>query len=99
MRRRNAERRFTRRYPNTKSCRTAAANYRWLAGLGTPLRLPRLLTTRPRCIDFEFVAGRPARPGDLVALAAHLGDAHGTAFVTTLHRVRLDDPLSPRTAT
>ena len=86
-------RRFIKRYPNTESCRTAEANYRWLADLGTPLRLPRVLTTRPPRIDFEFVPGRHARPGDLAALAAHLGDAHGAAFVTTLHCARLDEPF------
>lgn len=86
-------RRFTKRYPTTQSCRAAAANYRWLVDLGTPLRLPRVLGTRARRIEFEFVAGRHARPGDLRALAAHLGDVHGAAFVAALHRARLDRPL------
>lgn len=85
--------RFTKRYPNTESCRTALANYRWLAGLGTPLRLPRLLGTDPFGNDFELVDGRPAEPADLAALATHLGDVHGAAFVTTLHRACLDEPF------
>ncbi|MDQ3151846.1 MAG: aminoglycoside phosphotransferase family protein [Actinomycetota bacterium] len=90
---RNVVRRFTKRYPNTQSCHTALANYRWLAGLGTPLRLPRLVGTDRCGIDFEFIEGRPAELADLIALAAHLGDVHGAAFVTTLHHARLDEPF------
>lgn len=90
---RNAAHRFTKRYPNAESCRTAASNFRWLASLGTSLRLPRLLGAGSRHLDFEFVEGRPAGPADLAGLAAHLGDAHGTAFATMLHRAHLDEPF------
>lgn len=86
--------RFTKHYPNTDACRTALANYQWLTRLQTPLRFPRLLGTGPRHLEFEFVAGRPAHPTDLVVLAGHLGDAHGAAFVTTLRGARLDEPLA-----
>ncbi len=85
-----AARRFIKPYSQPAACHTAAANYHWLASLGSILRLPRLLASGPCQLAFEYVHGRPAAPGDLVSLAAHLGDLHGIAHVKALHRARLD---------
>jgi len=83
---------FSKRYPTADACQVAVANHRWLARLGTALRLPRLLAVGKRRIDFEYIHGRHAAPQDLLSLAIHLGDVHGSAYVTELHRARLDRP-------
>jgi aminoglycoside phosphotransferase (APT) family kinase protein len=85
-----------KRYRDAETRRDATANYRWLAGLDSPLRLPRLVAISGLDLHFERVAGRHARPTDLVGLARHLGDVHGAAYVQELHRARL--PLPYRTA-
>jgi ubiquinone/menaquinone biosynthesis C-methylase UbiE/aminoglycoside phosphotransferase (APT) family kinase protein len=74
----------------------AEGNYRWLASLGGPMRLPRLLTADGRHLVFEHVPGRHAQPGDLAGLASHLGAAHASAHATELHRARLDQPFHTR---
>jgi hypothetical protein len=84
--------RFSKWYETADAGKAAVANHHWLAGLGTALRLPRLLGVGERHVDFEHVHGRHAAPADLVMLAAHLGDVHGSAFVVELHRARLDRP-------
>jgi len=43
-------------------------------------------------MQLEYVSGRHAVPTDLEALAGHLGDAHGAAWVAALHGARLDTP-------
>jgi hypothetical protein len=43
-------------------------------------------------MQLEYVSGWHAVPADLEALAGHLGDAHGAAWVTVLHGARLDTP-------
>src|SRR5437879_7009238 len=43
-------------------------------------------------MQLEYVSGRHAVPADLEALAGHLGNAHGAAWVTVLHGARLDTP-------
>jgi len=83
-------RRFTKRYRDAATCRTALANHRWLATLGASVRLPRLLAVAPCELAFEHVAGRHATPADLVALARTLGDLHGAAHATALRHARLD---------
>ena len=80
-------------YPDAASRRRAEGNYRWLASLGSPLRLPRLLTTAGKELGFEPVTGRHALPADLPALAAHLGQVHAAAHRAGLHRARLDEPF------
>lgn len=85
-----AARPFIKHYPQPAACRTAAANYHWLATLGSTLRLPRLVAAGTCQLAFEYVHGRHAVPGDLVSLAGHLGDLHGVAHVKALHRAHLD---------
>ncbi|MGH8895836.1 MAG: phosphotransferase [Egibacteraceae bacterium] len=86
--------RYTKHYQDASACRTALANYHWLASLGGPLRLPRLLSAGQRLLHFEFVHGRTAVPDDLRDLAGHLGNLHGAAYVDQLHRARLDTPYT-----
>lgn len=81
-------------YPDAASRRRAERNYRWLASLGSPIHLPRLLTTTGNQLGFEPVTGRHALPADLPALAAHLGQVHAAAYRTGLHQARLDEPFT-----
>lgn len=83
---------FDKRYPDRASCARAVANYQWLASLPSPLRLPTLLQRRERLLRFELVEGDHVRAEDLVAVAAHMGEFHRTAFEAELHRadLRLD---------
>jgi|CZLB01.1.fsa_nt_gi hypothetical protein len=71
----------------------AERNYRWLASLGGPLRLPRLLATRGQQLYFEQISGRHACPGDLVPLASHLGAVHAATHAAELHRAQLALPF------
>jgi Ser/Thr protein kinase RdoA (MazF antagonist) len=82
--------RFTKRYATTHACLAAQAHYHWLSAHAGPLRMPRLLAAGSYHLDFEFVRGRYAVPADLELLADHLGDAHGAAWIATLHAARLD---------
>lgn len=84
---------FVKRYRDSAACRTAELNYRWLAGLGSPLRAPQLHWADGVRLGFEPVQGRHASPGDLVPLARHLGAVHAAAHATELHRARLCLPL------
>jgi SAM-dependent methyltransferase len=85
-----------KRYRDTASREQAEQNYRWLAALGAPLRLPPLLAAGGRDLVFEHVDGRHAGPGDLIALASHLGALHARAHAAELHRARLARPLRTR---
>ena len=82
-----------KRYPNPAARNGAYANYRWLAALGSPVRLPGLVPHGEQdCLAFEQVEGRHAMPADLPMLAGHLGDIHGAAYVRELHHARLYQP-------
>ena len=81
---------FVKHYASSAARQTAEANYRWLAGLESPPRLPELTAASGPVLCFERIDGRCARPEDLVMLAAHLGDVHGSAYVTELHQARLN---------
>jgi Ser/Thr protein kinase RdoA (MazF antagonist) len=94
---RSGRARFTKPYSDAAACRLAAANYRWLASLPGPLRLPNLLEAGRQYLGFAFVAARPASPADLVPLAAHLGDVHGAAYAAELHQASLDAPYATTT--
>ena len=83
---------FVKYYPSSAARQAAEANYRWLAGLGSRVRLPALIAASGPVLCFERIDGRCARPEDLVVLAAHLGDVHGSAYVTELHQARLKQP-------
>lgn len=82
---------YRKAYRDGRACRDAVGNYRWLATLASPSRLPRLMAITETSLDFELVVGRPAQPDDLVALARHLGDMHGTAHAQELHRAQLTE--------
>jgi hypothetical protein len=84
---------YIKRYPDIAARARAYANYQWLAGLGSPLRLPALVSgSAPDSLVFEPVEGRHAQPPDLPMLADHLGHVHATAYVRDLHRARLGQP-------
>ena len=83
---------FVKHYPSSSARQAAEANYRWLAGLQSQLCLPELAAASGLVLCFERIDGRWARPEDLVMLAAHLGDVHGSAYVTDLHQARLNQP-------
>jgi hypothetical protein len=85
---------FVKHYPSSAARQAVEANYRWLAGLGSRLRLPDLTAVCGPVLCFERIEGRCAHPGDLAMLAAHLGDVHGSAYVTELHQARLNQPYS-----
>jgi hypothetical protein len=101
---------FIKSYPTAAACAAAHAHHRWLSTVATPLHLPTITSSELRQLSFERVPGRHAKPADLVSLAALLGNAHGTAWITALHNARLDrtyplggglsisDFLSPRLA-
>lgn len=80
---------FVSRYRDIGTRQRAERNYCWLASLGAPLRLPRLLFARGLELGFERVTGRHAEPGDLTMLASHLSHVHAAAYATELHRARL----------
>jgi Ser/Thr protein kinase RdoA (MazF antagonist) len=80
-----------KRYATSAARKQAEANYRWLAGLPGPARLPELHASGDRELRFEHIEGRHARPGDLTMLAAHLGTIHGSAFASALHAARLQE--------
>jgi hypothetical protein len=81
--------RFTKRYTDPVVCARAAANYRWLEQLSSPMQVPELLGVHKKHLDFTFSAGAAVGLGDLLTVAEHLGDVHGAIFRTTLHRARL----------
>jgi len=87
---------FVKHYPSSATRQAAEANYRWLAEPGSRVRLPALTAASGPVLCFERIHGRCARPEDLVMLAAHLGDVHGSAYVTELHQARLNQPYRER---
>jgi Ser/Thr protein kinase RdoA (MazF antagonist) len=85
-------RRYIKRYPDAATKSRAEANYMWLARLQGPVYIPELYSSGERELGFEYIEGRHAEPADLLMLAAHLGDIHGTAYAAELHRAQLDKP-------
>jgi hypothetical protein len=84
---------FVKRYPDEDARNRAEDNYRWLAGLRSPLLLPQLRAAVDRDLCFERIDGRHASPADLPMLAALLGDVHGTAYSRQLRHARLGQPF------
>ncbi len=82
-----------KRYREGSGRQRAEQNYRWLASLGGPMRLPGLLATEGQDLVFAHVDGRHAQPGDLVGLADHLGATHAHAHGAELGRARLSEPF------
>lgn len=85
----NAPIEFAKKYVSKGDCSRAAANYRWLANLSSPMRSPELLTASETRLVFAFSLGAAARPSDLLAIAEHLGDVHGAIYRTVLHQAHL----------
>jgi Ser/Thr protein kinase RdoA (MazF antagonist) len=83
---------FTKSYDTPDQAAAAARHHHWLTRHARPLCQPALTAATPTGLTFAYVDGRHARPEDLPRLAALLGDAHGTAWITDLHRARLDTP-------
>ena len=83
---------FVKHYASSAARQAAEANYRWLARLASRVRLPELTAASGPVLCFERIDGRCARPEDLVTLAAHLGNLHGSAYETELHQARLNQP-------
>jgi hypothetical protein len=88
---------FVKRYRDSAKRHIAELNYQWLADLGRPLRVPRLLWAEGQFMGFEFVQGQHASPADLVPLARHLGAIHAAAHATELRHARLDAPFTTAT--
>lgn len=83
---------FVKTYPTEQARSTAERHYRWLAIHARPLVLPTLIAADGTSLEFTHIHGRHANPLDLVRIAAHLGDAHGAAWTSTLHAARMDQP-------
>ncbi|WP_075739088.1 phosphotransferase [Streptomyces acidiscabies] len=85
---------FTKRYPTPETAASAARNYAWLATHALPMRQPALTEIGDTTLTFAHIEGRHAGPDDLLYLAALLGNAHGAAWRSTLHRAELTEPYS-----
>lgn len=83
---------FTKRYGAPGLVAAAARHHAWLSEHARPLRLPALTVVGPTSLTYEWIDGRPARPEDLLALAALLGDAHGAAWTRDLQSASLNTP-------
>ncbi|GII34626.1 phosphotransferase [Planotetraspora mira] len=83
---------FTKTYPSALASARAAAHHAWLTRHAGPLRQPAIRAVRQHLIDFDFIEGRHATAEDLPVLAAMLAQSHAAAWVSDLHRARLDTP-------
>ncbi|MEV0372569.1 phosphotransferase [Streptomyces sp. NPDC050636] len=83
---------FSKHYETPAKAAAAACHYGWLATHAKPLRQPALTVVGPASLTFEHIDGRHAQKEDLLPLAALLGDAHGAAWASDLHRAQLDMP-------
>lgn len=93
----NLPRRWVKRYESATACQAAARNHQWLAGLEAPV--PLLRATGARHLEFDHIQGRHATPRDMHEIAGLLGWLHSTARSAELHRSRLDQPFTTRSAT
>jgi Ser/Thr protein kinase RdoA (MazF antagonist) len=86
-----------KRYSEPTARDRALANYRWLAEIGSPIRLPSLMTASEQdFLVFERIEGRHVTPADSAMLARHLGDVHGAAYARELYRAGLRQPYRTR---
>ncbi|MEC4020475.1 phosphotransferase [Streptomyces sp. H27-D2] len=83
---------FTKHYDTPAATAAAARHYGWLAAHAEPLRQPALRVVGPTSLTFEHIDGRRAVREDLLRLAGLLGDAHGAAWASDLHRAQLNMP-------
>ena len=84
---------YRKQYTDPETRKRAEANYHWLAGLNSPLRLPRLTAAADLSLSFDHVYGRHAQPSDLLSLAGHLGDVHGAVHARELAGADLRKPF------
>lgn len=95
---------FTKVYNTPEDRARAVRHHAWLTEHVPAFRQPGIEAVGETSIDFAYVHGRHPDTRDLPMLAALLGDAHGAAWVSDLHRARLDvahplpDFLAPRLA-
>jgi hypothetical protein len=83
---------FVKTYPTEQARAAAERHHRWLTTHARPLVLPALIAAGDTSLEFTRVIGRHAHPNDVVRIAAHLGNAHGAAWASTLHAARMDQP-------
>ncbi|WP_329428836.1 phosphotransferase [Streptosporangium sp. NBC_01495] len=83
---------FTKVYRTPESRAQTVRHHAWLAEHAGPLRQPCIEAVGATSIDFTYVDGCHPGVRDLPMLAALLGDAHGAAWVSDLHRARLNVP-------
>ncbi|MDT3397626.1 phosphotransferase [Streptomyces sp. B1866] len=83
---------FIKSYATPAARGTAQRNHAWLTSYAAPMVLPRILSTGPTELEFEWAVGRHAEPRDLPLLADHLGAAHGAAWLRCLRGARLTAP-------
>ncbi|WP_058042255.1 phosphotransferase [Streptomyces roseifaciens] len=88
--------RFTKNYASARQAAAASRHYHWLAAHARPLLQPALMATAPTSLTFAWIDGRHAEPHDLPRLAGMLGDAHGAAWTSDLHRASLAVPCTSR---
>jgi len=81
---------FVKQYATPARCQQATANHGWLGRFAAPMRLPIIHAAGPRHLHFEYADGSHVTPADLVAVAAHLGEVHGSTYHRQLLRARLD---------
>lgn len=88
---------FTKLYSTPERAEAAAQHHNWLAGHEPLLRVPSLLAIDGRRLQFAHIDGRHPGPGDLPALAEHLGVLHAGLHRRELHSARLDTPFTTAT--
>ncbi|MET8048523.1 phosphotransferase [Streptosporangium sp. NPDC005286] len=83
---------FTKVYSTEEERAQAVRHHAWLAEHALPFRQPGIEAVGMTSIDFTYIHGRHPGVRDLPMLAALLGDAHGAAWVSDLHRAHLGVP-------
>ena len=83
---------FTKAYASPLARHRAQEHHRWIAHTTPGILIPAIVGARPAEIDFEYLPGRHAGPGDLLLLADLLGRQHAAAHAGALHAARMNEP-------